>query len=220
MTSDDAIEIANREYQKQREADRERQRRERELKNGSRSGTNTPRAPGSPKQASGSQINGSTTATSSIRPVSRAAPGAAEGVHVPSGNPSLKPGGLAYDRAQMEKERLARQKAREQPGSSAGQGEGAARVARTATGTVTPIAGPGRVTTNAGPSSSSASSSVNMPSGLHPFQRAGPFPTDAAGEYYLDGELRHTDLQICKPTSTPTFNLPSIIGKVRCSEAT
>jgi tyrosyl-DNA phosphodiesterase-1 len=48
----------------------------------------------------------------------------------------------------------------------------------------------------------------------HPLQSSGPFPSDAAGEYYLDGEMRHNALSIGNPTSAPTFSPQQVVGKV------
>lgn len=212
MDSDEAIEAANRDFQEKRAVDREKQRLEREARNGSRSGTTTPRA----LDPQGGPSGAGTLAMPASRPTTASASTSSSSSNLPSGNAALKPGGLAFDRAQMEKERLARQKAREEaaPGSQAGPST--ERVPRTVMGTVTPIAGSNRASSSANSSAilKGTTAASNGDFSLHPLQSPGPFPRDAAGEYYLDGELRHTELQICKPTSARTFSLPQVIGEV------
>lgn len=206
LDSDDAIERANEEYRRKREADREQQRRERELKNGSKSGTATPKLATPPPPANG-VASSSTTQTFGVK---RTAPPAGGGTNGPTGNAALKPGGLAYDRAQIERERLARQQAREQKSNGTGNKTAEAAPPRTANGAV---ASSSTQFTSSGPSSNQTSFKAVPPS-LHPLQGRGPFPKDAAGEYYPDGELRHSALTVVDPTSKPTFNLPDVIGKV------
>ncbi len=149
------------------------------------------------------------------------------------------------DRAQMEKERLARQAARQQDASSAaagsnnqapsavsstsiakenGQSSPAATSSMTAVPAVRPANGVKRssngVTHIGGPSvtanNSQRNGSARVANGLtgHPLQAPGPFPTDAAGEIFLEGEMRHTDLTIGEPTTARTFFPARVIGKV------
>jgi tyrosyl-DNA phosphodiesterase-1 len=108
------------------------------------------------------------------------------------------------DRAQMEKERLARQAARE---AKAGQPRGS--------GVATALSQSGQPSIpSAGPSMPRAQSII------HPLQSPGPFPSDAAGEYYLDGELRHSTLTIGEPATEPTFDPQRVIGKVSVGQLT
>lgn len=133
-------------------------------------------------------------------------------------------------RAQMEQERLERQRARQ---AAAGKSGNVTAVAANGNTSQPPVSGArhAQVTTMAdlnsrstGESSSSATTSKPRPvvggpsrtkaTAHHPLQSSGPFPSDAAGEYYLDGELRHTALTIGKPTDSPTFSPRQIVGKV------
>jgi tyrosyl-DNA phosphodiesterase-1 len=128
-------------------------------------------------------------------------------------------------RAQMEQERIARQKAREgQCGSSQPSASVTSNVKSTPS-TGSRIATMADLSRNAeaGPSSKTAradnvSRSSTRPTAptYHPLQSTGPFPTDAAGEYYLDGEMRHNSLTIGRTTSAPTFSPQQIVGKVSC----
>lgn len=133
--------------------------------------------------------------------------------------PSLPP--VLSGRAQMEQERIARQKAREgQSGSSQSSAPASSNTKST------PLTG-SRIATmadlsrnvEAGPSSNTArptnsSKSASHPPTYHPLQSTGPFPSDAAGEYYLDGEMRHNALTIGQPSTAPTFSPQQIVGKV------
>lgn len=182
-SSDDAIDRANAEFQKQREADREAQRRARESRNA------TPTLAASTPASDA--VTPSVDKLSATPPVIKVAEIAkAPEKAVPNGLPS---------RAQMEAERLARQAAR--AGSFATSG-----------------AGPSSSTTaaiSAGPSSSTQPqrASSALARSAHPF-RSSSFPADDAGEYYPDGELRHSGLTIGDPTSDPTFSPEQVIGRV------
>jgi tyrosyl-DNA phosphodiesterase-1 len=133
--------------------------------------------------------------------------------------PTLPP--VLSGRAQMEQERIARQKAREgQSGSSQPSASTASNVKPTPS-TGSRIATMADLSRNAeaGPSSNTSratngSKSTTRPPTYHPLQSTGPFPTDAAGEYYLDGEMRHNALTIGRATSAPTFSPQQIVGKV------
>lgn len=138
--------------------------------------------------------------------------------------PTLPP--VLSGRAQMELERIARQKAREgQNGGSkpsAPPPPSSSNIKPTAS-SGTKIATMADLSRNAeaGPSSSAKSRPVNgtkpstHPPTHHPLQSTGPFPSDAAGEYYPDGEMRHNALSIGRTTSAPTFSPKQIVGKVR-----
>jgi len=126
-------------------------------------------------------------------------------------------------RAQMEQERIARQKARE---GQTGNSQPSATITsntKPAQSTSSKIATMADLSRNAeaGPSSNTArttnvSRPTTRPPTYHPLQSTGPFPTDAAGEYYLDGEMRHNALTIGQTTSAPTFSAEQIVGKVSC----
>ncbi|KAK8858572.1 hypothetical protein IAR55_002801 [Kwoniella newhampshirensis] len=145
-----------------------------------------------------------------------------------SATPSvLRLGGQMIDRAQLEKERRERQAAREAQSNGSNPSQQPA-------GAV-PSAGPARfngmssigVPSSSTASSSSGAASTSKSSGgnsntaqkalsagvSHPFQASGPFPSDAAGQYYLEGEMRHTALTIGNPTMDRTFSPKQIVGK-------
>ena len=136
--------------------------------------------------------------------------------------PTLPP--VLSGRAQMEQERIARQKAREgQNGGSKPSAPPSASNIKPTPSSGTKIATMADLSRNAeaGPSSSATSRPVNgarpatYPATHHPLQSTGPFPSDAAGEYYPDGEMRHNALSIGRTTSAPTFSPKQIVGKVR-----
>jgi tyrosyl-DNA phosphodiesterase-1 len=137
--------------------------------------------------------------------------------------PTLPP--VLSGRAQMEQERIARQKAREgQAGSSQPSASTTSNVKPTPS-TGSRIATMADISRNAeaGPSSNTSratngSKPSPRPPTYHPLQSTGPFPTDAAGEYYLDGEMRHNALTIGRNTSAPTFSPQQIVGKVSCED--
>lgn len=114
-------------------------------------------------------------------------------------------GALGIDRAQMEKERLARLAARQ---NSNGEEAVKESPASSSSARPPPLSRPGP-SPRAGPSSPPKS-----PQSDHPYQGRGPFPRDAAGEYYLDGELRHVALKIGKATGDPTFSPRDVFGNV------
>lgn len=123
-------------------------------------------------------------------------------------------------RAQMEAERIARQKAREAAGPTSGTTSTAS--SRLPTQTSSRVATMSDLTTrnDAGPSTAPSSSKANgsgqprRPATHHPLQSPGPFPSDAAGEYYLDGELRHVALTIGQPSQARTFSPQQVVGTV------
>jgi tyrosyl-DNA phosphodiesterase-1 len=137
--------------------------------------------------------------------------------------PTLPP--VLSGRAQMEQERIARQKAREgQSGSSQPSASTTSNVKPTPS-TGSRIATMADLSRNAeaGPSSNTSratngSKPSTRPPMHHPLQSTGPFPTDAAGEYYLDGEMRHNALTIGRTSSAPTFSAQQIVGKVSCED--
>ncbi|WVN85061.1 uncharacterized protein L203_100203 [Cryptococcus depauperatus CBS 7841] len=126
----------------------------------------------------------------------------------------LRVGGEIFNRAQLEKERLKRQADR----SKAMNGE---------LGTVyqDKMAVTKLLQANAsGPSSNQLRAHTSIPRTnpnddnsklpiLHPFQREGQFPRDAAGEYYLDGEMRHTANKLVPASADPVFTPQQVIGK-------
>lgn len=101
---------------------------------------------------------------------------------------SAGPAGLlGIDRAQLERERLARQEARLRP---------EAQPAPTV------------------PSISSVAMSPQVHGKRHPLQLNEAPPRDSAGEYYPDGELRHVALQIGDQSSEKTFSIQDVFANV------
>ncbi|EIW73567.1 hypothetical protein TREMEDRAFT_70993 [Tremella mesenterica DSM 1558] len=143
----------------------------------------------------------------------------------------IRIGGATIDRAQLEKERLARQAARAAASADTSSAVGkpleasllSTPAAPTSTGADSATDGRSKLQSlrgnGAGPSNVTAkpvvvtSSSSEAPRSVHPYHQSGPLPRDAAGEYYLNGELRHSALTIGRPTTEPTFSLPQVIGK-------
>jgi len=143
-------------------------------------------------------------------------------IATPSGlTPTLPP--VLTGRAQMEQERIARQKAREGQTGSSQPSVSTVSNAKPTPSTGSRIATMADLSRNAeaGPSSNTSratnrSRPTAPPPTYHPLQSTGPFPTDAAGEYYLDGEMRHNALTIGRATPAPTFSAQQIVGKVSC----
>ncbi|ODN81641.1 hypothetical protein, variant 1 [Cryptococcus amylolentus CBS 6039] len=106
----------------------------------------------------------------------------------------LKIGGQTIDRAQMERERLERQAAREK---ASGKTPG-------------PSAPAGSSRHHSMPSLHN-DSQLPRAANAHPFQGNRPFPRDAAGEYYLSGEMRHTYNKVV-PTQEPIFTPQDVVG--------
>ena len=135
--------------------------------------------------------------------------------------------GLLGDRAQLEKERLARQATRAAQTSgvtgttnaiSAQKGSTEAGKNAVATSSrVVRVAGPA-ISSNGHSSVSKGANEIGIPKSTnHPLQSSGLFPSDTAGEYYLDGEMRHTALTIGDSSKERTFSLAQVIGKVGCA---
>nr|XP_031864193.1 uncharacterized protein CI109_000105 [Kwoniella shandongensis]KAA5531265.1 hypothetical protein CI109_000105 [Kwoniella shandongensis] len=157
-------------------------------------------------------------------PSSTASPAPSDASATPS---VLRLGGQMIDRAQLEKERRERQAARQaqqggsQPASTISNGFSAGPARVTGMSSIATSSNSSASTSTIKAASSSAarsgpSTSAQRPqaSGItHPFQAPGPFPSDAAGEYYLDGEMRHTALTIGDPTSERTFSPKQVVGK-------
>lgn len=126
-------------------------------------------------------------------------------VEIPSAAPVPGPSNglkaLGIDRAQLERERLARQAARAGASTSAAAGP-----SKPPTGSSHPR--PTKPQAREHPQTS-----ARLPN--HPLQSKGPLPQDAAGEYYLDGELRHVRLRIGQPSSSRTFSIRDIFREVR-----
>ncbi|KJE03342.1 tyrosyl-DNA phosphodiesterase 1 [Cryptococcus gattii NT-10] len=120
---------------------------------------------------------------------------------------SLRIGSQTYDRAQMNRERLERQAARDKAEAKQPRREGIPTFEQTS---------------SRRPQARKAASAQWPPlTGIHPFQGTAPFPRDAAGEYYVEGELRHTGNMwandnsagsLPSPTPSPTFSLTHVIG--------
>lgn len=141
----------------------------------------------------------------------------------PASFPSvLRLGNHVIDRAQMERERLERQAARSQQSAEAGPSKLQAPL-KAETPSVPPATAriingrrvshtppPAKGHSAAGPSRQASSAR----STLHPFHEAGPARFDAAGRYFLDGEIRHTALSIGSRTEEPTFDPAEVFGEV------
>nr|XP_018262379.1 uncharacterized protein I303_05396 [Kwoniella dejecticola CBS 10117]OBR84537.1 hypothetical protein I303_05396 [Kwoniella dejecticola CBS 10117] len=138
------------------------------------------------------------SSTSTIKDKSTTpAPASAAQQSEPVTAPALRIGGQIIDRAQLERERRERQAARQ-----------------AASGASTPIPSIASVNSRPqpGPARISGMSSIAQ-SAIHPLQGSGPFPNDAAGEYYPDGELRHVALKIGEPSTERTFSPKEVVGK-------
>ncbi|WWC70762.1 uncharacterized protein I206_104713 [Kwoniella pini CBS 10737] len=165
---------------------------------------------------------GSTSAVSSTNPtessslstneqseVAKSATPMQETESVPT--PGLRIGGQIIDRAQLERERRERQAARQAASTPASD----TPTPNASSANTRPQAGPSRIAgmssissgPTAGPSTPRANSSPK-----HPLQSEGSFPSDAAGEYYPYGELRHVALTIAEPTTERTFSPKQVIG--------
>jgi tyrosyl-DNA phosphodiesterase-1 len=122
---------------------------------------------------------------------------------------------MLSDRAAMERERLERQAARQ---AHAIKSAGSYTVKKMPAIPAARPSGSSGITTFADledkPSESSSSTSRPFPKTAHPLQSPGPFPRDAAGEYYLDGEMRHTALKLGHEATEPTFSPEDVFGKV------
>lgn len=150
-------------------------------------------------------------------------------------------GSLLGNRAQMEKERLARQAARAGSSSTATAQSAAPSMVPVASATFGPTAlpkartpppvvkaeplaakrsyvqiSPNTVNKRNGIHSlgASGSRSAASTSSRHPFRATGNIPRDTAGEYYLNGEMRHTALTIGNASDAPTFSPKEVIGNV------
>jgi tyrosyl-DNA phosphodiesterase-1 len=137
--------------------------------------------------------------------------------------PTLPP--VLSGRAQMEQERIARQKAREAQNGikpTASSSINIKPTLPTGNARIATMSDLSSRNAEAGPSSSSngvprpvnnTRPTISRPN-YHPLQSPKPFPIDAAGEYYLDGEMRHNALAIGNPSTAPTFSPKQIVGKV------
>ena len=142
--------------------------------------------------------------------------------------PPLQVGGLLGDRARMEQERLARQAARlgtvntsSSPSTSLATSAIHSKRAPEASKPRVATLGDYRaevVKPSGSAYSGQTTSSSNRPhptsKSAHPLQSSGPFPTDAAGEIYLEGEMRHTAMSIGTSSSYRTFTPEQVVGNV------
>lgn len=185
------IEAANAAFQAEREASREKQQKERDAKR--------------LKVEDVSAKSSSASASSSTKP---GPSGAATPVEPAAAGGGLKLGGLLVDRAQLERERLARQAAKEgkpAPSTEATNATASSSNPPTSASHHQPAAASTSV-----PGSSSAPTRVTN----HPLQTASSPPSDAAGQYFLDGELRHVALSIGINNSARTFSPSQVFGEV------
>lgn len=131
----------------------------------------------------------------------------------------LRLGGLMVDRAQLERERLARQAAR--AGACGPSTAGASSTAGPSSSNAAASSSTAQASSANAQASSSRVTSSHTPSqsvrlSNHPVQSTGPFPRDAAGEYYPDGELRHVSLKIGSDSGARTFSPQDVFGGVSC----
>lgn len=209
-----SLRAANEAFQAERAADRERQRRERERKRQEAIAASQPASP-SHKQPSADTSNGAAKPEATVSEETKDKPA------VPSDSTPLLSRAFVdknqlLDRAQMERERLARQAARQAQAQSSTTG--ASSVSKSTPGSSSSSGTKARIATLSSlPESQAGPSRQPIPTArsIHPLQSSGPFPSDAAGEYYLDGEMRHSQLDIGQPAALPTFNIHQVIGKVR-----
>lgn len=215
VSDDEEMEKANKAFQASREAFREEERRKRESRdNATTAGPSTNRA-----EASASRPTKASRTTHGSMAVPSPTPAEA------SANSAFPPSrGILGDRAQMEQERLARMAARQN--QQAGFGPSSSRPATTAVAprstnvaTLSDFRSsdiqPARSAYNG--LTVKGASSVRLPDkSHHPLQSPQPFPNDAAGEYFLDGELRntHVDPQLVGSPQERTFSLKEVIGDV------
>ena len=144
--------------------------------------------------------------------------------------PRLQAGGILGDRARMEQERLARQAARlGTAGGSASASTSTTSIrasAKSHVGNTSRIATVGDYRAEETKPSGSAYPGQKTPStassriqatSAHPLQSGGPHFFDAGGEYYLEGEMRHTSMSIGTPSSDRTFSPEQVVGNVNPS---
>lgn len=221
-SEDEELEKANEAFQASREAFREEERRRREG-----NVRNAVAGPSSSTTATAPSLVTDSTRPdrSSLTNASIAPPVPAPAATSAATTPTTTARSLLGDRAQMEQERLARIAARQ--GAQSGP-------------TAQPSARPPPANINTRPShvatlgdyrgsdihpsrsaytgqavnGSSSSKGLNNP--YHPLQSIRPFPNDAAGEYFLDGELRHTfvDPQLVGEPKERTFTVQAVVGNV------
>ena len=151
--------------------------------------------------------------TSSISPLDK--PDPMEPAAFPS---ALRLGSSIIDRAQLERERLERQAARAPPAATSVQVKPQAEGSRPQLNGATQRNINGRGISHPSmdnPNSSAGPSRISTTQRLHPFREADPGVSDAAGRYFLDGELRHAALSIGQPSEDKTFAPAEVLGKVK-----
>lgn len=217
---EEEIELANKAYQASRQAYREEELKRRQAA--------VPTLSTAPTTVLSGTDNRATRPSSAkdfpVPPTIPRPPSAASASADPV--PRLQAGGILGDRARMEQERLARQAARL---GAAGGTSSATPASSVNSASKPPEVGSSRVATLgdyrtdvANPSGSvypgqstvAESRSQRPHSSTHPLQSPGPFPTDVAGEYYLEGEMRHTAMSIGTPSTDRTFSPEQVIGDV------
>ena len=176
---DEQIQKANDDYQASREAYRDEERRRRAEKAGPSSTTlSNPSLPTPPLSA---------TPSEPPRPADSATAPASPSLPLFQNREFVDRLKLS-DRAQLEKERLARQAAKAAQSGAVNGGSGSSLA-------------------NGGPSAGPS----RLPD--HPLQSAGPYLWDLAGEYYPEGEMRHSALSIGDATNEKTFSASDMIGR-------
>ena len=230
LSDDEDLTRANEEFRASRETFREEETRRREAKRTSTTTTaeSTP-VPGGEAASGGEGVSGEMgTAVETTEPTQVDQP------------PKSGLAAVLGDRAQMERERLARQAARQahQSGQAGPSGTSSTGAPPKSSTPMTAHSEQPRVATlndyspadasssrrtdngrtvQAGSASGPTSRSTSYANPYHPFRTASP-GQDAAGEYYLDGELRHTAMTIGHSSNEPTFTAEQVIGDVSLSQ--
>jgi len=217
---EEEIELANKAYQASRQAYREEELKRRQ--------TAVPASSTAPTTVLSSTDNRVTKPSPAkdvpVPPVMTHPPSLASASADPV--PRLQASGILGDRARMEQERLARQAARLGVAGGTSSATPAPSVKSTPK---PPVVGSSRVATlgdyrtdvtkpsgsaYSGQSTVAALRAQRPHKSVHPLQSPGPFPTDVAGEYYLEGEMRHTAMSIGTPSTDRTFSPEQVIGDV------
>lgn len=193
------MEASRKSYRDEQERERKRRRTEDEPSSAT-AGPSSVAGPSRVAAVSPSPTLASGTATPTPSDIVTAAP-APVAVSKPLGG---------IDRAAMEKERLARQAARQ--GTTAAGSNNETSSSANATSSTAPSAQTAGGSTSRPFSSSAPSPGTRLRD--HPLQSTGPFPRDKAGEYYLDGELRHVHLGIGDPTTESVFTIRDVFAGV------
>ena len=127
--------------------------------------------------------------------------------------PQINMNGALGDRAQMERDRLARQAAKQS--TPATTSADASTLAASGSRAYVPARLRSLADLSNSRSPTPPPASAQAPAtALHPFHSSTPFLSDAGGQYFLDGEMRHTALTIGTPATERTFSPADMLGDV------